>query len=203
MGNMAPKEALSHIIDILGSQHNMGKLFNENYMHNVYLGLKSLQEWLSNPDKDIPQIYKTPENNHDEWTVKLKKTNQDLDIRLPPAYLGNIKVVNFSGEKVWDYVGALRSKTDEGLKQELDKIVEATKLSNPLCSALIDQGRKIGNDPIGHACSNLASGKPWIIRMETDLGFRDITFPVCPSCWNLANTTDRITFSLYRGTIKL
>jgi hypothetical protein len=55
----------------------------------------------------------------------------------------------------------------------VDLIERLVAAAPALCAGLIDQGRVIGGDPVGHACPRPATGKWW----EGGL-----YWPVCSEC---------------------
>jgi hypothetical protein len=52
-------------------------------------------------------------------------------------------------------------------------VSEFLKYAPPLCAGLIDQGRVIGGDPVGHACCQIATRQFWV---------EGLYWPVCASC---------------------
>lgn len=65
------------------------------------------------------------------------------------------------------------------------------RLSEQACTALIDQDRRIGSDPVGHACFAPATQTHWI----NGIGFR-----VCQQCADmLEREPERITFWAWKG----
>jgi hypothetical protein len=70
--------------------------------------------------------------------------------------------------------------------------VEKVVLLYPPCSMLIDQGKFIGNDPIGHSCFNRATLTDGLYFYCGDcaerirIGDKSLTFPLVPTVpiWN-------------------
>jgi hypothetical protein len=63
----------------------------------------------------------------------------------------------------------------------------------PPCAALIDQGRHVGGDPVGHACHNDAAETVWL----GGLGWR-----VCAGCAALARAdSPRLTLPLWQAFV--
>ena len=63
----------------------------------------------------------------------------------------------------------------------------------PLCEALIDQGRVIGGDPVGHACLADAQETVWL---------EGLSWRVCASCAALVRVgSNRVTLPLWRARL--
>lgn len=61
------------------------------------------------------------------------------------------------------------------------------------CCALVDQNRYIGDDPVGHACSERAIKTVWL---------KGVGFRVCNRCVTmLESEPERITFPVCRGEL--
>ena len=60
-----------------------------------------------------------------------------------------------------------------------------------MCSGMIDQGRMIGGDPVGHSCYQTATKTWWI---------DGIGFPVCAACFDLLEQkSERICLAGWKG----
>jgi hypothetical protein len=63
----------------------------------------------------------------------------------------------------------------------------------PPCAGLLDQGRHVGGDPVGHACRNDATETYWL----GGVGWR-----LCGSCAGMARAdSPRLTLPLWRAFV--
>jgi hypothetical protein len=62
---------------------------------------------------------------------------------------------------------------DQQRRELFDRLIAETAMKLKMCAGLIDQDRRIGNDPVGHACGNLATERWWI---------QGFSWPVCGTC---------------------
>lgn len=75
---------------------------------------------------------------------------------------------------------------------KLSEMIErAIASAPPLCAGLIDQGRKVGGDPVGHSCGNVATERYWV---------GGLSWPVCASCaGGLREDSGRVTLPWWRA----
>ncbi len=88
-----------------------------------------------------------------------------------------------------------KRKADE----EIAKILNEMMDKHPLCQGLIDQNRKIGNDPVGFKCSNWAQG---IMEVPIEGESEVAMVPVCDRCYTMIRDEPH-RIEMYHGQRKI